>query len=175
MRNLPTGREIPGGSANYASVQCASGAESLNFASLAAANTLLAITGSDFVFSGSAGFALTPAGGILTYTGDTIIVQARAIATMMSVDDGAPGAAYLVFSLNGAFIGEAPFSDAQIAAGFTAMRHDPNNAGGSRIFNQSCARQLTLESGDTLQVVGGNNQAVNLTINAISILLNQVG
>lgn len=174
MKNLPDGVTISSGASQYASVQCASDAEALSFASSGAVDTFLAISGADFVFDGSSGFALTAAGGILTYTGPNIIVQARAILSMTTVADTNPGAAFCIFSLNNEFLAEAPFSSAQIAAGFMATRHDSNNGGGNRIFELSCARQLTLTSGDTLRILGGNSQAIDLTINSISILVNQV-
>lgn len=157
----------------YGALQCSEG-EAIIFANSGAADTLLAITGTAFVFDGSGHWSLTPSGGVLTYTGPAIIVHARATISMASVDDLNAAAGFLVISQNGEFIGESPFSGPQILAGFSAQRHDVANANGNRVFNMSSERQITLASGDTLQVVGGNGVAHDLGINSVSLLLLQV-
>lgn len=175
MKNLPSGVTIAaGGSATYAQLTKASNVDdTLTFLSGADNDEFLIVDGDDIALSATSEFALTAEAGIITYTGDPIIVFCWS-SVSFRVNDALSALVFLGVSKNGEFLNEAPFASSfQLLGGCQFVTHFGNF--GSDYVYLSSSRLVSLESGDTVQLVGGHGNASNIFLQSASMLITKVG
>jgi len=147
----PGGPTGPSGPATTGATVQATKFDTNIFATGAANNTWKPVTGSDFVYSGTADFTLTAASCILTYVG----ASGRTFLVMLSVSfdptTGSTSSCGAVIDLNDALNGASPAAtDAATLAGLQAEAIAIAAASAS----VTCQRRVTLNNGDTLRPLG---------------------
>lgn len=145
---------------------------------VAAADTLVAITGTSFDLATSlAGFALG-ADGVLTYVGlDPITVLATAVANLVGSSLALSGYGALLVSLNSDMIGDgvlddAPHSVEQSTNGVSVNATIAGDFGPDELRGSHCytaPRRCSLVTGDTLRLIAAQKLADPINVLSCSL------